>query len=60
MTKMPKGVKVGNNKIKIATVFDKAVFEEICERAIKENKTFYECANDVAKLGLFDLKEAEK
>lgn len=58
MKKMPTGVEVGDGKIKIATVFDREVFRQICERAEKENKTFSVCANDVAKCGLFDLEEA--
>ena len=58
MKKMPEGFTVGYKKTKIATVFDKEVFEEICRRAVKEQKTFSECANDIVKCGLLCLNEA--
>ena len=30
------------------------------ERALKEGKTFFDMANELVEIGLFDLKEAEE
>ena len=56
--KMPKGVKEPGGKVRISTVFDKDVFNELCRRGKQRGTSFSDAANDAAKCGILCLEEA--
>lgn len=58
--KMPKGVREGDDKLRISVVLDKQVFDDICSYGTRQGWTFSQTVNDTAKCGLIDIKDAEQ
>ena len=56
----PKGFDLGNGKTKIAVIMSKELFDQICDLARKDGKTFSEEAELLLKTGLFDIQESDK
>lgn len=57
--KMPRGI-AKDGKRKIAVLLDEKVFKDVCTFGRNRGWTFSEALNDLAKCGIFDMKEAEE
>lgn len=58
--KMPKGVPMPNNKVKIAVVIDRIIFDWVVVNGKKNELSFSDSINDIAKCGVLCLREAEE
>jgi hypothetical protein len=57
--KLPIGMVVYNG-IKLSVKFEPEIFQQLKDRAAKENKLFSDIVNDVLKCGLLDLEDSER
>lgn len=58
--KMPRGVREGDDKMRISVVLDRQVFDDVCTYGVSRGWTFSASVNDICKCGILDLRDAEE
>lgn len=57
--KMPRGVREGDDKLRISVVLDRQVFNDICAYGVSRGWTFSTACNDLVRCGIIDVTDAE-
>lgn len=58
--KMPRGVRKGDDKMRISVLLDRQVFNDICAYGVSRGWTFSTACNDLLRCGILDLRDAEE
>lgn len=57
--KVPAGYKDKSGHTKVAVNFPTALFKQIADQSLKENKKFSDMVSELCKVGLLDLSESD-